>query len=135
MYLPAMPVLAADLQASVSASQATLIAFFISFGTSQLVYGPVSDVFGRKPPLYFGLVVFAAASVGCAAGGAGATADASSGALGLNQLKRTPPASASTVNSAGGGGTSRRTRVARLDMAEPWTTDEIGRYFETLLGN
>ena len=66
MYLPAMPVIAEDLQASVSASQATLMAFFISFGVSQLVYGPASDVFGRKPPLYFGLVVFALASIGCA---------------------------------------------------------------------
>lgn len=66
MYLPAMPVIAEDLQASVSASQATLMAFFIAFGVSQLVYGPASDVFGRKPPLYFGLVVFACASVGCA---------------------------------------------------------------------
>lgn len=66
MYLPAMPVIAEDLQASVSASQATLMSFFISFGVSQLVYGPASDVFGRKPPLYFGLVVFALASIGCA---------------------------------------------------------------------
>lgn len=66
MYLPAMPVIAEDLNATVSASQATLMAFFISFGLSQLVYGPASDVFGRKPPLYFGLVVFALASLGCA---------------------------------------------------------------------
>lgn len=66
MYLPAMPVIADDLGASVSASQATLMAFFISFGISQLVYGPASDVFGRKPPLYFGLVLFGSASVGCA---------------------------------------------------------------------
>jgi DHA1 family bicyclomycin/chloramphenicol resistance-like MFS transporter len=66
MYLPALPVLAEDLNASVSASQATLMAFFISFGVSQLVYGPVSDVVGRKPPLYFGLTIFAAASMGCA---------------------------------------------------------------------
>ena len=66
MYLPAMPVIAEDLGASVSASQATLMAFFISFGISQLVYGPATDVMGRKPPLYFGLVVFACASVGCA---------------------------------------------------------------------
>jgi len=66
MYLPAMPVIAEDLNATVSASQATLMAFFISFGVSQLAYGPASDVFGRKPPLYFGLVVVALASVGCA---------------------------------------------------------------------
>ena len=66
MYLPAMPVIAEDFGASVSASQATLMAFFISFGVSQLVYGPASDVFGRKPPLYFGLTIFAIASLGCA---------------------------------------------------------------------
>jgi len=66
MYLPALPVITEDLQASVSGSQATLMAYFISFGLSQLVYGPASDVLGRKPPLYFGLVVFALASVGCA---------------------------------------------------------------------
>ncbi|MDT8397056.1 MAG: multidrug effflux MFS transporter [Pseudomonadales bacterium] len=66
MYLPAMPVIAQDLGASVAASQATLMAFFMSFGLSQLIYGPASDVFGRKPPLYFGLVVFGLASLGCA---------------------------------------------------------------------
>lgn len=66
MYLPAMPVIAASLGASVSASQATLMSFFLSFGISQLVYGPATDVLGRKPPLYFGLVTFALASVGCA---------------------------------------------------------------------
>src|SRR3546814_4931405 len=38
----------------------------ISFAGGQLVYGPVSDMVGRKPPLYFGLVVFVLASLGCA---------------------------------------------------------------------
>jgi MFS transporter, DHA1 family, multidrug resistance protein len=66
MYLPAMPIIAADLNASVAASQATLMAFFISFGISQLFYGAASDVFGRKPPLYVGLSIFAVASLGCA---------------------------------------------------------------------
>ena len=66
MYLPAMPMIADDLGASVQAAQATLTAFFVSFGLCQLLYGPASDAFGRKPPLYFGLVVFGAASIGCA---------------------------------------------------------------------
>lgn len=66
MYLPAMPVIAEDLSASVSASQWTLMSFFIAFGLCQLLYGPASDVFGRKPPLYFGLVIFGLASPGCA---------------------------------------------------------------------
>jgi DHA1 family bicyclomycin/chloramphenicol resistance-like MFS transporter len=65
MYLPALPVITEDLGASVKAAQATLMAFFISFGLSQLIYGPASDVLGRKPPLYFGLVVFALASIAC----------------------------------------------------------------------
>ncbi|WP_028671058.1 multidrug effflux MFS transporter [Saccharospirillum impatiens] len=66
MYLPAMPAISEDLGASVSAAQWTLMSFFIAFGLCQLFYGPASDVFGRKPPLYFGLSIFGLASVGCA---------------------------------------------------------------------
>ncbi|RZI73314.1 MAG: Bcr/CflA family efflux MFS transporter, partial [Variovorax sp.] len=46
--------------------QMSLTVFFLSLGVGQLLYGPVSDMVGRKPPLYFGLALFAAASVGCA---------------------------------------------------------------------
>lgn len=66
MYLPALPQIGASLDAQVGAVQASLTAFFLSIGVGQLLYGPVSDMLGRKPPLYFGLSVFAAASVGCA---------------------------------------------------------------------
>ena len=66
MYLPALPQIGASLDAQVGAVQASLTAFFLSIGVGQLLYGPVSDMLGRKPPLYFGLTVFAAASVGCA---------------------------------------------------------------------
>jgi DHA1 family bicyclomycin/chloramphenicol resistance-like MFS transporter len=66
MYLPAMPAISEDLGASVSAAQWTLMSFFIAFGLCQLFYGPASDVFGRKPPLYFGLSIFGLASIGCA---------------------------------------------------------------------
>ena len=55
MYLPALPPIAADLGASTAATQMTLMAFFIAFGVGQIVYGPMSDMIGRKPPLYFGL--------------------------------------------------------------------------------
>lgn len=65
MYLPALPTIAADLHASVPATQATLMSFFIAFGGCQIVYGPVSDAVGRKPPLYFGLVLSAIGSIGC----------------------------------------------------------------------
>jgi DHA1 family bicyclomycin/chloramphenicol resistance-like MFS transporter len=67
MYLPALPTIAADLGASTAATQMTLMAFFVAFGLCQIVYGPVSDMVGRKPPLYFGLALFAAGSIGCAA--------------------------------------------------------------------
>src|SRR5215216_6724022 len=66
MYLPALPSIAADLHTSTASTQMTLTAFFLAFGICQLIYGPVSDMVGRKPPLYFGLSVFTAASIGCA---------------------------------------------------------------------
>jgi MFS transporter, DHA1 family, multidrug resistance protein len=66
MYLPALPTIGATLGASTGAVQASLIAFFVSLGVGQVVYGPLSDMFGRKRPLYFGLLLFVAASIGCA---------------------------------------------------------------------
>ncbi len=66
MYLPALPQIGSSLGAPVGAVQASLTAFFLSLGVGQLLYGPVSDMVGRKPPLYFGLALFAVASVGCA---------------------------------------------------------------------
>jgi DHA1 family bicyclomycin/chloramphenicol resistance-like MFS transporter len=66
MYLPALPSIGASLGASAGAVQASLMAFFISLGLGQMLYGPASDMLGRKPPLYFGLLLFAVGSVGCA---------------------------------------------------------------------
>lgn len=66
MYLPALPSIGQTLGVSMSAVQASLMAFFISLGIGQIIYGPISDMVGRKPPLYFGLALFAVCSVGCA---------------------------------------------------------------------
>jgi MFS transporter, DHA1 family, multidrug resistance protein len=66
MYLPALPAISADLNASTAATQMTLMVFFVTFGLAQIVYGPLADAVGRKPPLYFGLAIFAVAAVGCA---------------------------------------------------------------------
>ncbi len=66
MYLPALPSIADDLSTTTAATQMTLMVYFVAFGVCQLVYGPVSDMVGRKPPLYFGLTVFAIGSIGCA---------------------------------------------------------------------
>lgn len=66
MYLPALPGVAADLGAQVTTAQYSVIAFFLTFGAGQIVYGPLSDHAGRKLALYCGLAVFIAASAGCA---------------------------------------------------------------------
>ena len=50
MYLPALPAISADLHASTFGTQLTLMSFFVAFGLCQIVYGPVSDMTGRKPP-------------------------------------------------------------------------------------
>lgn len=65
MYLPALPSIATSLDASTAATQMTLTAFFLAFGVCQIVYGPLSDMVGRKPPLYFGVSLFIAGSIGC----------------------------------------------------------------------
>ncbi|QDL56031.1 multidrug effflux MFS transporter [Rhodoferax aquaticus] len=66
MYLPALPSIGQSLGASMGAVQASLMVFFIALGVGQLVYGPASDMLGRKLPLYFSLGLFAVGSVGCA---------------------------------------------------------------------
>ncbi len=66
MYIPALPAIAENLSASTAATQMTLMVFFVAFGVCQIFYGPISDMVGRKPPLYFGLSVFVLGSVGCA---------------------------------------------------------------------
>ncbi|MEP6968893.1 MAG: multidrug effflux MFS transporter [Betaproteobacteria bacterium] len=66
MYLPALPAIGKDLGASIGAVQGSLMAYFVAMGAGQLVYGPVSDMLGRRLPIYFGLTLFALGSVGCA---------------------------------------------------------------------
>ncbi len=66
MYLPALPSMGHSLQATPAAVQMTLMTFFIVIGICQLFYGPLSDIVGRKPPIYGGLIIFACGSIGCA---------------------------------------------------------------------
>ena len=66
MYLPALPSMGRTLQASPNAVQMSLMAFFIVIGICQLFYGPLSDIVGRKLPIYGGLAIFALGSIGCA---------------------------------------------------------------------
>jgi MFS transporter, DHA1 family, multidrug resistance protein len=66
MYLPSLPTIGRSLDATTGQVQLSLLVFFIALGVGQLVYGPVADRYGRKVPLYVGLALFAACSVGCA---------------------------------------------------------------------
>lgn len=66
MYLPAFPAIADSLKATPGQVAYTLSAFFVGLSAGQLVYGPLADRFGRKPPLLAGIALYLAASVGCA---------------------------------------------------------------------
>ncbi|MEE4425586.1 MFS transporter, partial [Streptomyces sp. DSM 41528] len=65
-YLPALPSIGISLHADIGTVQMSLTSFFLALGAGQLLYGPLSDMYGRKPPLYVGLVLFTLASIGCA---------------------------------------------------------------------
>src|SRR3984885_6916780 len=69
IYLPALPMLRQALAADEAQTLFTLSAFFIGFGGGQLLFGPLSDRFGRKPLLIVGLIVYVAASIACASAG------------------------------------------------------------------
>ena len=71
MYLPALPTIARDLETSAASVQVSLAVYFVGIALGQAFYGPLSDRWGRKPALYFGLTLFAASSVGCALAGSG----------------------------------------------------------------
>jgi MFS transporter, DHA1 family, multidrug resistance protein len=66
MYLPALPAIARDLHTDAAAVQQTLSAFFLGMAVGQILYGPVSDRLGRRPPLIFGCTLYAAACLACA---------------------------------------------------------------------
>ncbi len=66
MYLPAFPRIAESFGTQIPDIQLTLASYFIGLALGQLVYGPLADRLGRKPPLYFGLTLFALASACCA---------------------------------------------------------------------
>lgn len=63
IYLPAMPVMAKDLQGD---AELTITGFLIGFCIAQLIWGPISDRYGRRLPLFIGLGLFIIGSVGCA---------------------------------------------------------------------
>lgn len=66
LYLPALPSIMNDLNISSSMAQTTLTAWFIGSASLQLILGPVSERFGRRPVLLYSGILFVIASVFCA---------------------------------------------------------------------
>lgn len=66
MYLPAMPMIEKIFHTSTAAVQMTMVTFLLGYALGQPLYGPITDRFGRKPPLYASLLVFIVASAACA---------------------------------------------------------------------
>ncbi len=65
MYLPGFAGIAKDLNTSVANVSMTLSSYFVGISAGQLLYGPLLDRFGRKKPLFIGLLVYILASLGC----------------------------------------------------------------------
>ncbi|AWG23653.1 Bcr/CflA family drug resistance efflux transporter [Flavobacterium faecale] len=65
MYLPGFSGIATDLNTTVAKVAMTLSSYFIGISAGQLLYGPLLDRFGRKIPLFIGLLVYILASLGC----------------------------------------------------------------------
>lgn len=68
-YLPAFGVIASDFRTDQGVVQLTVLCFVSSVAAGQIIYGPVSDAVGRKPPVYVGLCLFVLGSLGCAFAG------------------------------------------------------------------
>jgi DHA1 family bicyclomycin/chloramphenicol resistance-like MFS transporter len=67
MYLSGYQAIAVDLKTTTARIGLSLASYFIGISAGQLLYGPLLDRFGRKKPLYIGLVVYILASAGCIA--------------------------------------------------------------------
>jgi DHA1 family bicyclomycin/chloramphenicol resistance-like MFS transporter len=66
MYLPAFSKIASEYRTSTSQISLSLSTYFIGFAIGQMIYGPLLDRFGRKRPLYVGLLLYIVCSIGCA---------------------------------------------------------------------
>lgn len=65
MYVPSLPAIAQGFAVPAAQAQLTISAYLIGFAIGQLIYGPVSDRYGRKPVLLVAVALFCAASFGC----------------------------------------------------------------------
>ena len=65
MLVPALPVLATTFGGDIAVAQMTVSLYMVGIACSQLIMGPLSDKFGRRPVLLAGLALMVAASIGC----------------------------------------------------------------------
>jgi DHA1 family bicyclomycin/chloramphenicol resistance-like MFS transporter len=65
LYLPSMPDLTRVFNADISRVELTLSVFLVGFAVAQLIYGPLSDRYGRRPVLLVALAIYAIASLFC----------------------------------------------------------------------
>lgn len=66
MYLPSLTNIARDLHTDSGMVQLTLASVLVGLACGQLLYGPISDSYGRKRPLYFGIALYTVSSLACA---------------------------------------------------------------------
>lgn len=69
LYLPAMPLISHSLQANERLIELTISGYLIGFSLGQLLWGPISDHYGRRSCVAIGLVLFVIGSAGCALSG------------------------------------------------------------------
>ncbi|MEP6836596.1 MAG: Bcr/CflA family efflux MFS transporter, partial [Bradyrhizobium sp.] len=69
IFLPSLPVIAADLRVSSAAVTSSITVFLAIFAVGQLIAGPLSDRFGRRRPILIGLGIFVAGTMWCAMAG------------------------------------------------------------------
>ncbi|MGF6608537.1 DHA1 family bicyclomycin/chloramphenicol resistance-like MFS transporter [Paraburkholderia sp. WSM4175] len=65
MYLPSLPTIAQAFAVGTGAAQSTLTSFMFGFSIGMLLYGPLSDTYGRRPILLGGIIMYALASIAC----------------------------------------------------------------------
>lgn len=65
LYLPSLPSLTETFTTTVSRVQATMSVFIAGFACATVIYGPLSDRYGRQPVLIGGMIVFTLGSIGC----------------------------------------------------------------------
>ena len=66
MYLPAMPIIASELNAHIGAIQQSLSIYLAAYAVGMLLFGPLADMLGRRPLALFGMTGFLLSSIGLA---------------------------------------------------------------------